>query len=218
MGSLAPFWAAAWTVLALALRQPARSASCSRLMGLGASGQGGLVRIGLAAVISSLSAYLRNGGGLVGAFEEQAGRSFATRRVSYARARAMLDERRLPQETNDQVEAVAYALVVACRLSVTLGCEASRCLEAVGSAYRRMARLAQAKAAAFAMPKATVKLLTALPLLTLAFGSLLGARPLSFLLKPGAGTLCLALGGSCYLLGLLWMRALLRDLDDKAAQ
>ncbi|WP_201736541.1 pilus assembly protein [Bifidobacterium xylocopae] len=211
------FWAAVWAALAVLLAWP-HSSSASRLRAFGARRGGELTRIGIAAVISSLSAYMRNGGTLVGAFEEQAGRTFATRRVSYGRVRSMLEARRMPKETVSQVSSVAYALEVSCCLSERLGCQASRCLDAVGASYRRMDRLARARGAAFAMPKATVKLLSALPVLTLVLGSLLGAHPLAFLLKPGAGSICLLLGVACYLLGLLWMRALLKDMDEQAGE
>ncbi|BDR55351.1 pilus assembly protein [Bombiscardovia apis] len=215
---MSPAWAAMWAALAIYFGLMPTVESCERLATVVSQRRRHLPRIGIEATISSLSAYMRNGGTLVGAFEEQSGRRFATRKINYERARAMLEGRKLRQENDKQVRAVAYALAVSCKLSSLLGCEASRCLDAVGAAHRRMARLAQAKDAAFAMPKATMKLLTALPLLTLAFGSLLGARPLAFLLKPGIGTLCLIFGGVSYALGLLWMRALLKELDEKVGE
>ncbi|BDR53780.1 pilus assembly protein [Bombiscardovia nodaiensis] len=210
-----PLWAALCTVLTYWLMTGNKEVSGARLQSFANRRTHSLARIGIAAVISSASAYLRNGGSLLGAFQEQAGHSFATRRMTYERLVSILQSRKLGSESPEQVRTVAYGLEVACELSALLGCQASRCLDAVGAAHRRMAKLDQAKAAAFATPKATVKLLSALPVLTLAFGSLMGAHPLAFLLEPGAGTICLALGGAAYVVGLLWMRALLKDLDEK---
>jgi tight adherence protein B len=57
-------------------------------------------------------------------------------------------------------------------------------------------------------PRASARLLAALPLLGLAMAVALGARPLSFLLGTLPGFGCLVLGIGLDLLGLWWMRSL----------
>lgn len=216
LGFDGPLWAGIWAFLTVLAAQPV-GGSCGggRLRTLLKQRSRVLGVTGIGATVAALSAYLRNGGNVLDAFQEQAGRNFATCKVTYPRIREMLEARSLRQETENNVDAVAYALQVSCHLSALLGCEASRCIDAVGASYRRLSHLEHLKDKAFAMPKATMKLLVALPVLTLALGSMLGAKPLAFLLTPGAGFLCLSLGLSCYALGWWWMLALQREMNRK---
>ena len=57
-------------------------------------------------------------------------------------------------------------------------------------------------------PRATAKLLAALPVFGLALGSSMGARPITFLLTTNAGLLCLALGSALACLGVIWVERL----------
>ena len=43
---------------------------------------------------------------------------------------------------------------------------------------------------------------------------LLGGDPVGFLLGSAGGMACLGLGGVCYLIGLVWLRALFEDEGD----
>ena len=113
----------------------------------------------------------------------------------------------------------AAELHAACRLSLTLGCETGRCLQAVAESLKRQRLLDDLRANAFAMPKATVKLLMALPQLTVLLGEGMGAHPLTFLFSGVRGWTCLGFACVCYGFGLVWIRALMRqdDMDGKTA-
>lgn len=119
------------------------------------------------------------------------------------------------KETPRQVERAAVELHVACRLSESLGCEAVRCMEAVARTYRRGAAMQDMKHGAAAMPQATAQLLCALPACTVLLGELFGAGPLGFLFGSPQGLMCLVSGGGAYACGLLWMRGLLRGVDQE---
>ena len=124
-----------------------------------------------------------------------------------------------PKEQCGQVERLSGELHAACRLSLTLGCETGRCLQAVAESLKRQRLLDDLRANAFAMPKATVKLLMALPQLTVLLGEGMGAHPLTFLFSGVRGWACLGFACVCYGFGLVWIRALMRqdDMDGKTA-
>lgn len=134
-------------------------------------------------------------------------------RITATRLRGILAGRALPKERGSQIESVATELAAAVRLSESSGCPAVRCLEVVADSYCRARLLDDLRAQAFAVPQATVKLLSALPLITVMLGELLGAKPLSFLFGSMQGATCLGLGMCCYAAGVAWMRAMLRDMD-----
>ena len=169
-------------------------------------------RPGMAVLITSLLAYVDNGGGLVEAFEEASGRRFATREVTPERVMAMLKNRCLPQERGPTLTIMAQALMACYGLSAILGCRASDGLRTVAAMQRRRTALDEARGKAFALPKATIRLLSTLPALTIIMGEFMGARPLAFLCRPGPGTVCLILGAAFYVLGLVWMHLLMNDL------
>lgn len=168
-------------------------------------------RVGIASVIASACASLRSGATPVEAFETQSGRRFAVARLTESRVRALLVERALPKESTTNIDAVAREIAVAARLSDALGCPMAQCLETVGAAYRRSRLLDDLRAQSFAVPQATVRLLSALPAVTVLFGEFLGARPMAFLLGSAQGWGCLTLGAICYAIGMAWMRAMMRD-------
>lgn len=62
--------------------------------------------------------------------------------------------------------------------------------------------------AALGPPRATAKMLAALPLFGIGLGFSMGADPLRFLLHTGAGALCLAFGAALALLGVWWVERL----------
>lgn len=68
-------------------------------------------------------------------------------------------------------------------------------------------------AAQLAGPRATARLLAMLPLLGLAMGAALGARPLAFLLGTVPGVACLIAGLGLDLLGLWWTRRLVAGAE-----
>ena len=205
--------AAVTAAASVALRPSSRSSAMRRLAAMqGNPETPRLSRIGIAAVIAGACAILRGGGTPVEAFEEQMGRRFAVPGITPSRMRALLASRALPKETDRQTDQVANDIAVACNLSVMLGCPAVRCLEAVGETYRRSRLAEDLRSQVFAVPQATVRLLSALPLGTVMMGELLGSRPLAFILATAPGLMCLTLGSCCYVAGLMWMRAMLRDM------
>lgn len=162
------------------------------------------------ACVSALQASVKSGATLVGAFEELGGMPFATAELTPFRIRLVVRARSLPKERREQVDLLSGELYAACRLSADLGCETSHCLDVVASSLKRRRLMDDLRANVFAMPQATVKLLLALPLVTLLLGETIGARPFAFLFGNSKGLLCLGFAACCYALGLLWVRALMK--------
>ena len=164
---------------------------------------------GVLATVAAVRAGVHGGSTLLHAFEGQAGRPFATPVLGFERIRRVLALRACDDDTPGQIERAAVELEAACQLSERMGCGAVRCLDAVEGAYRRELLNERARRRALSVPLATVRLLSALPALTVLLGEALGARPISFLVGsvPGAG--CLTAGIVCYAAGAWWMRMLL---------
>ena len=139
--------------------------------------------------VASLRASVRSGATLVQAFEELGGTPFATpeltrlRITMVIRSRCPLKEQFGQGGQSGQVERLSGELYAACRLSLTLGCETDRCLQAVAESLKRQRLLDDLRANAFAMPKATMKLLMALPLLTVLLGEGMGVHHWSSLFQ-----------------------------------
>lgn len=163
------------------------------------------------ACVAALQASVRSGATLVQAFEELGGCAFATPELTRSRIEMVLRCRCPPEEQGEQMRRLSAELYAACQLSMALGCETSRCLAAVLASLKRQRLLNDLRRNAFAMPQATVKLLMALPLLTVLLGEGMGARPLAFLCGDARGLLCLGFALGCYAIGLLWIRVLLRE-------
>lgn len=182
-----------------------------------------LPAIGCVACVASLRASVRSGVTLVQAFEELGGTPFATpeltrlRITMVIRSRCSLKEQFGQGGQSGQVERLSGELYAACRLSLTLGCETDRCLQAVAESLKRQRLLDDLRANAFAMPKATMKLLMALPLLTVLLGEGMGVHSLVFLVSGVKGLACLGFALCCYTFGLIWIRALMRQDDMKGA-
>lgn len=165
---------------------------------------------GTISTLASLSSMLRCGMGIVESAELLATRPFATKVLSLERSYALLWRCRSESESPAQVQEIALALTAAYRLSEELGCEAARSVDAAAMAYRRSRNVDELRSKAFSMPKATVRLLSILPFVAIAVGELIGIPVLSFLFTKRLGMLCLVLGCCSYVLGVIWMRALLR--------
>jgi tight adherence protein B len=168
--------------------------------------------IGILSVIDSLRAHVKAVGSLEEAFADQMdGEPVALTPCMPNREQLqdMMRTRLDAKETREQADQAVVELDLACRLIGALGCEATHCLDAVASSYRRNRMLKTLKDSAFTVPKSTVKLLSLLPLATLLLGELMGASPIAFLVGKTAGHVCLALGTGCYMLGMLWMRTLM---------
>lgn len=167
-------------------------------------------RIGVAQMLTAMIARMNSGGTLFEACEEQYGRRFATREITIHRLAAAFERRRMPDETRMQAARAARGAYAAAKVSERLGCRASPCLEVVLAGYRQMRLLQNLQSQALAVPKATVGMLSALPVVTMLLGELMGAHPMEFLLGSAQGLACLLAGCCCYVIGLLWVRALLR--------
>lgn len=132
-------------------------------------------------------------------------------RLDSGRLSAILSTCRADNETMRHAAQIACALVAARELSATLGCAMAHGVMAVRRAFLRMKLSDDLTRTAFAVPRATVRMLSALPAVTLLLGELLGARPVTFLFGSMQGMLCLALGTTSYSIGLWWMRLLLKQ-------
>nr|WP_300337092.1 hypothetical protein [Actinomyces sp.] len=88
-------------------------------------------------------------------------------------------------------EATAAAVpgaVAACRLSAALGAPLAAVLEAVAQGVAESGRAEASRRTALAGPQATARLLACLPLIGLALGTAIGARPQEVLLGGGVGS------------------------------
>lgn len=110
----------------------------------------------------------------------------------------------------EHMRQVAENIAAAYELSNTLGCAMSECVAATAASYHAKKREEDLQSEVAAMPEATIKLLTALPLLALLAGQLLGGNPLALLVTTAQGWVLLAVGSVCYGLGLVWVRSMLR--------
>ncbi|MCC2732351.1 hypothetical protein LK486_17800, partial [Fusicatenibacter saccharivorans] len=83
---------------------------------------------------------------------------------------------RLPDESRAQSVRAAMGAAAAATVSEELGCRAVPCLEAVLDVYSHMRLMQNMRAQAFAVPQATVGLLSALPAIAVVLGELMGAH------------------------------------------
>lgn len=79
-------------------------------------------------------------------------------------------------------------VIAACRLSTSLGAPLAQILDSLARGIADAGRAHASRAVALAGPRSTSRLLTALPLVGLGLGSLIGADPVGFLLDGGVGT------------------------------
>lgn len=172
---------------------------------------GGGNPIGIEGALARARATLLAGGTLTEAFERQHAHAFAVPRPTVPRLVRVFESVRTERETDRQIAYVASGVRSVHLLSASLGCEAVRCLDVVADDYRRMRLLDDLRRNAFAVPEATVRLLSALPAATMLLGEMLGASPLAFLTGSEMGLACLAFGAVCYAAGMWWMRLLLKD-------
>ncbi|MCO6558648.1 MAG: hypothetical protein J6575_04340 [Bifidobacterium sp.] len=173
-------------------------------------------KAGILSCIDALRASVKAGGSLEEAFTEQMPdeRLYETATMpDLAQLQNILHAQLGPKDTAEQADQAAIELDLVCKLSKSLGCEASHCLDAVASSYKRNRMMKTLKDNAFTVPKSTVKLLSLLPLATLVLAQLMGASPFAFLFGNAAGRVCLLLGMGTYALGMLWMKALMDGVD-----
>lgn len=104
---------------------------------------------------------------------------------------------------------VSENLMAAYELSNTLGCTMATCVEATAASYHAKKRAEDLRADVSAMPEATIKLLTALPVLALFAGELMGGNPIFMLLTTTHGFILLTVGAIFYVLGFVWVKSML---------
>lgn len=163
---------------------------------------------GIGSVIAAIIARTASGGSALEAFQEQFGARFATPRITTERIAMILRRHASDDDTEHDITRIAGHLASACALSERLGCEVHRCLQSVSDSYRRECKARDLRKEAFAAPQATIRLMSALPLATVALGEFMGAYPITFLFSSPTGLACLVAGSVWYVLGLLWIRRL----------
>ncbi|WEV72692.1 hypothetical protein [Bifidobacterium sp. ESL0790] len=174
---------------------------------------------GILSVMENAKARIRTGSSLEQAFREASGDGVMVTGAalpSRGQLRTLLVRSLDGDETVDQADQAAAELDLACKVSHELGYGALRCLDAVSASYKRNRMMRTLRGNAFAMPKSTVKLLSALPFATLVLGEFMGANSLAFLVGTGVGRICFLLGSCVYGIGLMWMRAMMREMEDVA--
>jgi tight adherence protein B len=99
-------------------------------------------------------------------------------------------------------------LVVALDVCHRTGAPAGEVLDGLAAALRAQDAAAHETAIALAAPRATVRVMTALPAVGLGMAALLGADVVHVLVGTATGRGCLALGGGLWALGHWWIRRL----------
>ena len=105
-------------------------------------------------------------------------------------------------------------LAAAWRLAEQSGAPLAPALQRIGSALRGLEQLRARRAVLLSGPRATVRLVSALPPLALLLGALLGFDPVPVLLSP-LGAVLLSAGALLLAAGVAWGRALLRRLESE---
>ncbi|MDO4888612.1 MAG: hypothetical protein Q3979_07925 [Actinomycetaceae bacterium] len=103
--------------------------------------------------------------------------------------------------------------VAVCKMSQHTGAPMADVLDSCAAGITEAGEAAAARRVALAGPRASARVLAWLPLVGLAFGTLLGADPLEFLLSQPAGRACLALGVGFEAAGVAWVRRLVRRAE-----
>ncbi|UOR00965.1 type II secretion system F family protein [Leucobacter allii] len=104
-------------------------------------------------------------------------------------------------------------LAAAWALAETSGAPLAPALDRIAAALRGLEELQERREVLLAGPRATVRLVTALPPLALVLGGLLGFDPVPVLLGP-LGIALLAVGGLLLAAGWAWARALQRRVSE----
>lgn len=107
------------------------------------------------------------------------------------------------------------AWLAACwQVGVDSGAGLADAVERLAGALRDEQRARREVAGQLAAPRATARLLAALPVLGIALSTALGQRPLAFLFGSGYGVACLAAGIAVDVAGIVWTYRLARTVTD----
>ena len=116
-----------------------------------------------------------------------------------------------PVSLSEQRAAAAWlALAAAWAVAGEAGAPLAATLRGLAATFRDQAQLQRDLAVALAGPRATARMVGAMPAIGVVFGALLGFDTISTLLRTVPGLICLALGGALMLGGAGWSRALVR--------
>lgn len=167
-----------------------------------------------AQALATLIAHLENGGDFRDQLEKFAGRHFAGAHLTERYVSEAFSGASSADGVGEETRSLLSSRVLACgRLSESLGCALAGSLRVVKELCAQEQHVEDLRAKAFSMPKATIKLLSALPLLTLTGGEVLGAHPFAFLLGSAAGRVCAGVGFAFFAAGVWWIRRLMRDFS-----
>ena len=109
------------------------------------------------------------------------------------------------------IRKIAQSLMSVYKLSNSIGCPMADCVQAVADSYYANKRVDDLSAEVFAMPKATIKLLIALPFLSLLTGQLLGANPILMIFTSYKGYTLLSVGMAFYAVGVILVARILKN-------
>ncbi|MBT2206814.1 type II secretion system F family protein [Actinomadura sp. NEAU-AAG7] len=119
------------------------------------------------------------------------------------------------ERSADQPGAEGLRLLAACwRIGAERGGTLATVLDGLAAALRDEEALRQDVTVQLAGPRATARLLAALPLLGVAMAAALGAHPISFLCGSLPGLACLTTGVGLNATGLWWTRRLARAAES----
>jgi tight adherence protein B len=102
------------------------------------------------------------------------------------------------------------ALAAAWFVAVESGAPLAQCLRDLAEGFRSLGEARRELTVSLAGPRATARMVMALPLVGVLFGAALGFNTLETLFATGPGLGCLFAGGALLCFGALWNRALLR--------
>lgn len=97
------------------------------------------------------------------------------------------------------------AVVICWRVADSTGAGLADALDRIGDAMRHEHEVATEVSGQLASVRATAMVLATLPLVAVAMGHLLGARPVQVLVGTVSGLVCLVVGGSLALAGWWWL-------------
>lgn len=100
-------------------------------------------------------------------------------------------------------------------VSESSGAALAAALDRLVSSGRQAAAVRAELAAQLAGPRATARVLAALPVVGVGMGLLMGADPLGFLLATPWGWACLVAAGALEAAGVAWVRALVKGVEDQ---
>lgn len=116
--------------------------------------------------------------------------------------------------TRGRIGGALHAARAATELADDLGAELAPVLETCAAGIEESARAEAERTAAFAAPRATARLLLALPLAGIVIGSLMGAGPIRLFVSSVWGALLVIAASVLLLLGRVWIQRLLRRAEN----